>query len=42
MVGASSPIFWESALAVDREMLGNDSEAPVMGGVPTELRKACS
>lgn len=41
MVGGSS-IFCESACAVDREIEGREREAMVIGGVPAELRKACS
>ena len=35
-------MFWESACAVDREIVGKDSEGVVMGGLPIEFKKACS
>ena len=34
-------MFVESARAVDREMLGNESDGVLIGGDP-EARKACS
>lgn len=34
-------MFAESAVAVDNEIVGNDSEAVLIGGL-IELRKACS
>ena len=40
MVGGSS-MFEESARAVDSEILGNEREGVLMGGVP-EARNACS
>ena len=40
VVGGSS-MFAESAVAVDREIVGNDSEAVLIGG-EVELRNACS
>jgi hypothetical protein len=41
VVGGSS-MFCESACAVEREMLGSERDAVVIGGVPAEFKKACS